>query len=495
MAKYNYYAVKIGRNNGIYRTWDECSKQVNGHHGALYRGFMTLSEAEAYLNDANSNGEIDEVDSVIDTNTQIRTQIEKLSEDEAIAFIDGSCNANEEKSAFGAIIFSGNDRKEVLYKAFSPPIVGRNFLSLRNVSAELEGAKEVINWTIQYNKAKITIYYDYAGIEKWATGEWKAKTVIAQDYSRFIHEKTSNLEICFVKIESHTGIEFNEEADRLARNALLAKGYKTYDDGSVYFVGYNSDDWSAIVDYINDENNELLHDTIPAINVQTSSIGNREKIKLVQGKNTVVINCYQQSKSYVQGKQTVLFQKLIATAIGFMSDNQTVVETLNSYHALTLSIEDVENQFEQLLPHYRMETEKQYANLLSAVYNTMLTGYMPDYTCLVTPIFRTYEYYLHRILGDTMGLATEKENGTNNFSYFLRNNIGKYECNSPKTALLTLQQQDYLNDLYTKYNSVRHPYSHWSAEDVETAVIPDIQTARQLLLEGIEIIDRYYTVF
>ena len=107
----------------------------------------------------------------------------------------------------------------------------------------------------------------------------------------------------------------------------------------------------------------------------------------------------------------------------------------------------------------------------------------------------TYEYYLHRILGDTMGLATEKENGTNNFSYFLRNNIGKYECNSPKTALLTLQQQDYLNDLYTKYNSVRHPYSHWSAEDVETAVIPDIQTARQLLLEGIEIIDRYYTVF
>lgn len=125
----------------------------------------------------------------------------------------------------------------------------------------------------------------------------------------------------------------------------------------------------------------------------------------------------------------------------------------------------------------------------------MLTGYMPDYTCLVTPIFRTYEYYLHRILGDTMGLATEKENGTNNFSYFLRNNIGKYECNSPKTALLTLQQQDYLNDLYTKYNSVRHPYSHWSAEDVETAVIPDIQTARQLLLEGIEMIDRYYTVF
>jgi ribonuclease HI len=125
----------------------------------------------------------------------------------------------------------------------------------------------------------------------------------------------------------------------------------------------------------------------------------------------------------------------------------------------------------------------------------MLTGYMPDYTCLVTPIFRAYEYYLHRILGDTMQLDTENDKGVNNFAFFSKNAAGLYECSSNKKNLLSLPQLNYLNSLYTKYNSVRHPYSHWSASDVDTAVITDIDTARQLLLDGLNLIDQYYTLF
>ena len=55
---------------------------------------------------------------------------------------------------------------------------------------------------------------------------------------------------------------------------------------------------------------------------------------------------------------------------------------------------------------------------------TMLTGYMPDYTCLVTPIFRAYEFFLHRILGDVMELETENDKGNNKFSYFSKNDVG-----------------------------------------------------------------------
>lgn len=120
---------------------------------------------------------------------------------------------------------------------------------------------------------------------------------------------------------------------------------------------------------------------------------------------------------------------------------------------------------------------------------------MPDYTCLVTPIFRAYEYYLHRILGDVMQLDTETDKGTNNFAFFLKNAVGLYECNSKNSNLLSLPQLNYLNSLYTQYNSVRHPYSHWSASDIDTAVITDIDTARQLLLDGLNLIDQYYTLF
>lgn len=125
----------------------------------------------------------------------------------------------------------------------------------------------------------------------------------------------------------------------------------------------------------------------------------------------------------------------------------------------------------------------------------MLTGYMPDYTCLVTPIFRAYEYYLHKMLGDYMGLDIETDKGTNNFGFFTKNDEGLYECNNKNVSKLNRQQLDYLNKFYTQYNKVRHPYSHWSADDSETAVITNINEARNLLDEGIKLIDKFYTLF
>jgi viroplasmin and RNaseH domain-containing protein len=42
------YVVTIGRNPGIYRTWEECKKQVDGFSGQRQRGFETVKEAEDY---------------------------------------------------------------------------------------------------------------------------------------------------------------------------------------------------------------------------------------------------------------------------------------------------------------------------------------------------------------------------------------------------------------------------------------------------------------
>lgn len=49
MAKKKYYVVKVGRNPGIYNTWDECKIQVDGYSGAKYKSFTTLGEANDYL--------------------------------------------------------------------------------------------------------------------------------------------------------------------------------------------------------------------------------------------------------------------------------------------------------------------------------------------------------------------------------------------------------------------------------------------------------------
>lgn len=501
MAKKKYYAVRVGKTPGIYSTWDECQEQVKGFSGAEYKSFATMSEAEQFMLGEQSKETSPKVDnegseavSRENFNAMVDERIFSLKEDEVIAFVDGSYDVSEEKSAFGAILISFDGNKDTLYKAFTKNL-GEDFIALRNVAAELEGVKEAINWAVTYKKKKIIIFYDYEGIEKWATGEWRAKKDLTKKYVAFIQEKKRSIGVEFVKVPAHSGVVLNEEVDALAKNALLAKGYKTYNDGSVYFVGYGLEDWKGIVSLINEENKGLSEDEIADISLTVAEIGSRKKITILQENNKVVVNCYSNSKSYVQGKQTVLFQKIIATAVELLQNGESVIETLNNYHALTITQIEVENRFEDLLPHYKKETEKHYSNLLSSVYNTMLTGYMPDYTCLVTPIFRAYEFYLHRILGDVMELETERDNGTNNFSYFSKNSVGKYECNSSNVGKLNTKQIDYLNKLYTQYNSVRHPYSHWSASDVDVSVIPDCATARELILDGLKLIDQFYMVF
>lgn len=44
-----YYAVRRGRNPGIYRSWPECQKQVSGFENARYKSFMTEAEAQEFL--------------------------------------------------------------------------------------------------------------------------------------------------------------------------------------------------------------------------------------------------------------------------------------------------------------------------------------------------------------------------------------------------------------------------------------------------------------
>lgn len=67
MAKYNIYAVKYGIDpdtkepvQGLKcKTWDECKKYINGVTDAKYKGFLTDSEADAWLGLATTNEIVD----------------------------------------------------------------------------------------------------------------------------------------------------------------------------------------------------------------------------------------------------------------------------------------------------------------------------------------------------------------------------------------------------------------------------------------------------
>eukprot|EP00294_Goniomonas_avonlea_P004554 CAMPEP_0114555340 /NCGR_PEP_ID=MMETSP0114-20121206/8699_1 /TAXON_ID=31324 /ORGANISM="Goniomonas sp, Strain m" /LENGTH=95 /DNA_ID=CAMNT_0001740463 /DNA_START=3 /DNA_END=290 /DNA_ORIENTATION=- len=49
------YAVKEGRNPGVYKTWSEAKTQVDGYSGAKYKGFSSYSGAAEYMASGSSS--------------------------------------------------------------------------------------------------------------------------------------------------------------------------------------------------------------------------------------------------------------------------------------------------------------------------------------------------------------------------------------------------------------------------------------------------------
>jgi len=50
-----YYAVRNGRNNGVYTNWSDCESQVKGHSNNDCKSFTTRDAANAYMSGANSS--------------------------------------------------------------------------------------------------------------------------------------------------------------------------------------------------------------------------------------------------------------------------------------------------------------------------------------------------------------------------------------------------------------------------------------------------------
>lgn len=50
-----YYAVGVGREIGIYNTWDECEAQVKGYSGALFKKFDDKKSAWEFIEKCQSS--------------------------------------------------------------------------------------------------------------------------------------------------------------------------------------------------------------------------------------------------------------------------------------------------------------------------------------------------------------------------------------------------------------------------------------------------------
>ena len=217
-SKKKYYAVKAGHKPGIYETWDECKKNVDGYPGAQYKSFKTLKEAEDFLVTGYVYKERDT--RTLEEVLEARAQEEKEdgSASEAVAYVDGSFNSETEEYSYGMVIYHGGNVFEDSMCFNNPDMV-----SLRNIAGEIEGSMHAISYCLEHGIKSVDIYYDYIGIEKWAKGEWKTNTKGTTDYKKYIDSVSGRIDIRFVKVKGHSGEKGINRADQLAKGALGIK--------------------------------------------------------------------------------------------------------------------------------------------------------------------------------------------------------------------------------------------------------------------------------
>ena len=234
MAK-KYYAVRVGHNPGIYVNWSDCEVQVKGFPGAQYKSFPTEAEAKAYMDTVSignssiakqrgakktsvGNSKRMSIGEYLKTQTDDICQIVEYDPCEVRAFIDGSFDKRKGVVGSGGVILLGTEEVEFSLSSIDP-----NHVAYWNVSGELLAALHVVDYALDHGYTSCSLYYDYMGIEMWATGRWNTNNPLTTHYAKRMKEARKQLRIDFHKVKAHSGIAYNDRADALAKKGTLLK--------------------------------------------------------------------------------------------------------------------------------------------------------------------------------------------------------------------------------------------------------------------------------
>ena len=137
------------------------------------------------------------------------------SEQEIVAYVDGSYDHSSKRFSYGMIILENGEEK-TFNKSYDDPELAQ----MRNVAGEIKGACAAMEYAIANGKTNLVIYHDYEGIAKWPLGIWKTNKEGTKAYKAYFDEVKKKINVRFEKVTGHSGDKYNDYADKLAKQAL-----------------------------------------------------------------------------------------------------------------------------------------------------------------------------------------------------------------------------------------------------------------------------------
>ena len=470
MPKSKIYAVKKGFKTGLFYSWEECKEATNGFSGPIYKSFESEEEAQAFL---------DDVDVVMENDIMPR-----LQKGSVVAFTDGSFDSEKNAYGSGVCIFTPSENNVEL------SMKGNNqkYIDLRNIAGEIIAVLNAVDWAWKNGYDNVTVFYDYEGIGKWASGEWKAKKSLTDYYKRYIDEKKEIINIEFVKVSGHSNNKYNDRADKLAKSAIFDnKIIKDYGSNSGYIISpVSNNDVERLLNEVKEE--------YTGIEYQFST-GNSKKTWTVSfEQDKLSLSLFNDIKMVVQGKNSNLFQ-IITTAIMEKISCGDFVQVLRSAYSISINKADLNDDYLKMLP--TIASKKLPEHLQTLIKQAIINLKNPakgdiEFSMYTLPALKALEGVLKYNL-NSCGIPMRSHSfnmfdfDDNKKIYYLKTEYLS-KCSKNNVAKL----ENCYNYLYNQRHTLFHFGMLLFGKDVNTRLINTKKEADMLIEDTLKVIDQNY---
>lgn len=238
MAGKKVYAVAKGHKPGVYTAWfgeNGAEAQVRGYPGAVFKGFTSVEEAQAWLREHAVAEAVPPAPEATSATTGASAhggspsacapsaKGDDLRMPEVTIYTDGACLGNPGPGGYGVVLMCGEHRKEL---SGGYRLTTNNRMEIMAVIAGLKALKTPCCVTLYSDSEYLVKAMTKGWVERWRSRGWMRnakKPALNADLWEELYQLCQQHRVEFRWVRGHAGNPANERCDTLAQ-AIAVKG-------------------------------------------------------------------------------------------------------------------------------------------------------------------------------------------------------------------------------------------------------------------------------